>query len=251
MKKMKLYAAVAASTVCIVATGIGMSMAYMTEKDVKINTFTVGDLDLGLEEPDWNPEDGDGVNMYPGYTVYKNPTIKNITSDENGEEPCYARMIISIEDEEGKLITDQESINLIKQTIRFDQTYTGTYEDTGTGTLLVQNRIPGYAFQELDDIPMINPVFVQDTSRSTENVLVYNYMGEDETGILKIGEEAALFTTIAIPTDWNQTHFEKIGDYRLYVTAEAIQASGFESQEDAFLALDKEIEDGTVQANEK
>jgi len=51
-----------------------------------------------------------------------------------------------------------------------------------------------------------------------------------------------------IPTDWNQTHFEKVGDFQLSVTLESIQASGFSSQADAFLALDEEIKNGTVQA---
>lgn len=49
---------------------------------VQTNVFTTGDLDIGLKEPDWDPNENDGKNMYPGYTVYKNPTVKNITSDK-------------------------------------------------------------------------------------------------------------------------------------------------------------------------
>ena len=39
--------------------------------------------------------------MYPGYTVYKNPTVKNITSDKNGDEPCYVRMSVDILNSQG------------------------------------------------------------------------------------------------------------------------------------------------------
>ena len=67
----------------------------------------LGDLDIGLKEPEWNPEDKDGTNMYPGYTVYKNPTVKNITSDKQGEEPCYVRMCVDILDSQGKEIKDR------------------------------------------------------------------------------------------------------------------------------------------------
>lgn len=28
--------------------------------------FTTGDLDIGLKEPDWDPNENDGKNMYPG-----------------------------------------------------------------------------------------------------------------------------------------------------------------------------------------
>lgn len=249
-KNLKKYMAAAAAIACAAAVGIGTTMAYMTEKDEVTNVFTVGDLDVGLKEPEWDPEDGDGINMYPGYTVYKNPTVKNITSDRNGEEPCYARMLIHIQDEDGNLIEDPEAIELVKETIRFDSSYTGNYEEKGAGSVLTQGRVPGYALEELKDIPMVNPDFTLDKARSEPNVLVYNYMGKDGAGILKIGEEAALFTHIVIPTDWNQTHFEKVGDFQLSVTLESIQASGFSSQADAFLALDEEIGNGTIQGAE-
>lgn len=237
----------AAVVACIAAVGIGSSMAYMTEKEEVTNVFTVGDLDIGLEEPEWNPEDGDGVNMYPGYTVYKNPTIKNITSDEKGEEPCYARVLVHIQDKDENLISDQEAIDLIRQTIRYDSTYTGNYGGTGFAAKLVEGHVPGYSLKELADYPSVNPEFQLDTERSTANVLVYNYMGANGTGVLNIGDEATLFTNIVIPTDWNQTHFEKVGDFHISVSVESIQTSGFASQSDAYLALDREAANGTLQ----
>ena len=72
---------------CGLLLGMGTTMAYFTENDQVTNVFTTGDLDIGLKEPEWDPGKEDGKNMYPGYTVYKNPTEKNITSDKNGEEP--------------------------------------------------------------------------------------------------------------------------------------------------------------------
>ena len=91
-------------------------------------------LDIGLKEPDWDPNENDGKNMYPGYTVYKNPTVKNITSDKNGDEPCYVRMSVDILNSQGTPITDDQALNLIYKTIYFDKTFTGGY-DKGHGTL--------------------------------------------------------------------------------------------------------------------
>ena len=66
-------------------------------------------------------------------------------------------------------------------------------------------------------------------------------------GILNIGEESTLFTNIAIPTDWNQTQMQKVGNYQLKVTAQAIQSKGFATQSEAYRMLDEEIKGGTLQ----
>lgn len=229
---------IAAVMGCICLAGMGSTLAYFTSTDQVTNKFTTGDQKVELREPDWNPEEGDGKNIYPGYSVYKNPTIKNTASDKNGEEPSYARMVINIKDQVGNVITDPKAIELICSTIRYDETYTGSFSDSGTGKKIEAGRIPGYSLQMLKDIPMINPDFVLDTKRSKENRLVFNYMGAKKDGILDIGEQAVLFTDIVIPTDWTRTEMECVGDFVLDVEMESIQARGFADQEAAFTALD-------------
>ena len=125
-KKRNLLAAGVIS--CALLSGIGTTMAYFTESAQETNVFTTGDLDIGLKEPEWDPEDNDGKNMYPGYTVYKNPTVKNITSDKNGEEPCYVRMTVDILDKEGAAVTDSQTLNLIYKTIYYDESFDGGYD---------------------------------------------------------------------------------------------------------------------------
>lgn len=227
---------------CICLAGVGSSVAYFTTSEHAVNRFTTGSQDVDINESDWDPEDGDGVNIYPGYTVYKNPTVKNTASNENGSEYAYARMVIYIKDDQGKLITDSQALDLIKTTIRYDSTYTGTFSQKGSGTTLQEGQIPGYSLAQLEEIPMVNPYFSQDTARSTENVLVFNYMGSKQDGILNSGEEAALFTDVVIPTDWTQDEIKCVGDFILDVKMEAIQSSGFENLEAALFALDEELE---------
>lgn len=237
---------------CAMLFGIGNTMAYFTENAVQTNVFTTGDLDIGLKEPGWDPEDNDGKNMYPGYTVYKNPTVKNITSDKNGDEPCYVRMTVDILNNQGSPVTDNQALNLIYKTIYFDKTFNGSYDKKeGYGTGLVRDRIPGYSLAQLASYPMVNPLWVKDTSRSTASSLVFNYMGEKGDGILDIGEESTLFTNVVIPTDWNQTQMQKVGNYQLKVTAQAIQSKGFASQSEAYRMLDEEIKGGTLQEIER
>ena len=233
---------------CAMLFGIGNTMAYFTENAVKTNVFTTGDLDIGFKEPDWDPGDEDGVNMYPGYTVYKNPTVKNITSSKNGEEPCYVRMCVEILDGSGQAVRDPEALALIYKTIYFDSSFDGSYDkEHGTSKGLIEGKVPGYTLKQLSAYPMVNPVWVKDTTRSSDYKLVYNYSGKRGDGILNIGEESTLFTNVVIPTDWNQTELQKIGDYQLKVTAQAIQSKGIASQAEAFRLLDEEIKGGTLQ----
>ena len=244
----KKYFSIVAAVTIIGAIGVGSTLAYFTDNSSKTNVFTTGDLDLGLHETLWNPEKGDGNNMYPGYTVYKNPTVKNITSDKNGEEPCYVRVNVEILDQNDQEITNGDALSLIYKTIYYDSSFTGSYDQTGgKATGLVEGKTPGYNLTALAQYPMVNPKWTKDTVRSTASKLVFNYMGEDGDGILDIGEESTLFTNIFIPTDWNQTQLTMIVDYHLKITAQAIQSSGFTTQAEAFLMLDEEVEGGTLQ----
>ena len=246
--KFKKYLAVAATVLGVTCIVVGGTMSYMTEKEEVTNVFTVGDLDVGLHETEWDETtDKDGKDIYPGYTVYKNPTVKNISDTTNGAEPCYARMIVYVQDGNGNAITDQDALDLIEKTIRFDSTYTGTYEAKGAGTSLVQGKIPGYSEFDISKLPMINPKWEKDSQRSTANKWVYNYKGT-----MSGNEQSTLFTDIVIPTDWNQTQIEKIasgvaGSFKLKIQADAIQAAGFTDQAAAMTALDAEITAGTQQ----
>lgn len=84
-KKKIVSVALAAS---LAATAIvGGTLAYFTDTDKADNVFTVGNVDIALTEPNWEPEDA--VNMYPGEVVSKDPTVTNV-----GNNPCLLRVKI-------------------------------------------------------------------------------------------------------------------------------------------------------------
>lgn len=53
----------------------GASLAYFTDTQEADNVFTMGDVDIELEEPDWDPDPEDGFN--PGVEYAKNPYVTN------------------------------------------------------------------------------------------------------------------------------------------------------------------------------
>ena len=244
MKKNQLF--ITAAALAAAALIVGQSLAYFTDNDEVTNTFTVGDLDIEETEPEWDDET-DGKNLTPGSVKYKNPTVKNVTSAKNGEEPGYVRMVVEVKDGSGNAVTDPDTLSLIWKTVRYDQSYNGNSTTKGTATGLTEDKIPGYTSAEIEKFPMVNPLFSKDDTRSTASRYVWNYMGSQKDGLLKIGEEATLFTNVVIPADWNQSHLEKIGSFILEISAEAIQSKGFANQTEAFKALDGEIRSGTIQ----
>lgn len=240
-KRRRNAALLLASCALLTAAGAYRTYSFFTGKEEVTNVFTVGDFDISLQEPDWEPDNGDGENVCPGYSVYKNPTVKNVTRADKGAQPCYLQVRMQICDEDGTRITDEERLALILETIRYDSTYTGSWEKSGTAEKLTEGRVPGYSLEEMKELPMVNPVF-EETQTGQAGEYLFRYVG-GEDGILQIGEEATLFTTIAIPTEWKSAQIEKVGKYRLVIGAEAIQASGFASAKEAFAMLQENLKE--------
>ena len=148
MNKKKMIIGIA--SVCVVcAIVIGTTLAFLTDSEKVVNTFTVGDFDITLTEPHWNdgvPDDpkttdtdesvpGDGSDLTPGSTKIKDPVVTaNINSG-------YVRVIVSVIDRNktiadpenvgktidnpnfGKLVTDKERLDLIMGTLYYDDSY--------------------------------------------------------------------------------------------------------------------------------
>uniref|UniRef100_UPI0040561216 TasA family protein n=1 Tax=Acetatifactor sp. TaxID=1872090 RepID=UPI0040561216 len=74
MKKKLISALI---TLCLTATIlVGATMAYYSDKaNELVNTFTVGNIDIVVTEPDWDPKNGE--DLVPGAVVQKNPMITN------------------------------------------------------------------------------------------------------------------------------------------------------------------------------
>ena len=65
--------------VCLVAVAVtGISLAYFTSSDEKVNTFTVGNVKIELVEPSWV----EPATVQPGIEYAKDPTVNNIGAND-------------------------------------------------------------------------------------------------------------------------------------------------------------------------
>ncbi len=264
--KKKLWISIL-SLCLIAAVLIGGTLAFLTDSEEKTNTFTIGDLDIILEEPNWDDE-VDGKEEVPGDTMIKDPTVTAIEGDG------YMRVKMTLIDDNammpnpaytdgndgepefiantnrGKAITDQARLDKIFQTIYYDASYDVTADPATTNLLPTVS----YTLAELAGFTTINGAdFTLDAVRSSSagsvtGVYYYNYNAvfNAADGVTP-ADVAVLFTNIVIPTDWNQTDLAVLGDYKIELVAQAIQSENFADAAAAFTALDAEIAAGTIQ----
>lgn len=73
MKKRWVKAAAAVGIMGILA--VGGTVAYLTDYDNTVNEFTVGKVDIELNEPSWKPDEN--TKIEPTQVITKDPQVKN------------------------------------------------------------------------------------------------------------------------------------------------------------------------------
>ncbi|MGN0249748.1 MAG: TasA family protein [Oliverpabstia sp.] len=109
MKNNRWKSAVIIGTMAVLAVSGGI-LAYFTDTEEKVNNFTVGSIEIELQEPAWESKpdtDQDGVpdeaeNILPLQTITKDPRVKNTGNNDaymflTVEVPC--RNVITVNDD--------------------------------------------------------------------------------------------------------------------------------------------------------
>ena len=79
-----------ALAVCLIAIAAVGTLAYFTDKtETKVNTFTFGNVNITLTEPEWKQPE----TVQPGQTYAKDPTITNV-----GANDAWVRMDVTVSD---------------------------------------------------------------------------------------------------------------------------------------------------------
>ena len=195
--------------VALVAIAIvGASLAYFTDSKSATNTFTMGNVQITLDETNVNGQgrtDKNTYNTYPGAVVKKDPIVHNI-----GANAAYIRATVKVEN----------WVTTCKECYKFDGT--GGYANTLVDYLVVEKKLGN--------------------GWSVEKAMV-DANGNDVTFVLKYdgklaakGDTTAMFQQVQIPAGLENG--QTLGT--ITVKADAIQTDGFDTWDAAFAAFDKQ-----------
>lgn len=222
---MKKTTKVLALLLCAVALVVGSVMgtlAYLTyTTEIVQNTFTVGKVEIDLDEAKVN-EDGEKISeervkaneyhLLPGHTYIKDPTV----TVKAGSDDCYVRMKVQVAnlDELMKAIPKE----------KYPAYYNGD-------VFLLQMLVTGWD----------NNVWAFEKFDATANTYEFRYVGgAEKNGIVPAPgannevELEALFQEIVVPEFLDNDSIAHLANVKINVTAEAIQADGFDTAADAW-----------------
>lgn len=224
--------------VLLVAASVLGTMAYLTSTAKVENTFTIGKVEIKLDETDVTNPTGPRVqaNSYklmPGTTYTKDPTV----TVKAGSEESYVRMKVTFNNAAALMemlpsadnLEDYtpEEIALIKKIapILFLTNYTAA--DAGW--------LPEYAMLGMEKTLADPNYFVYDAANDTVTYIFYY------PAMVKAKDVAAadlalepIFTEISLPEHVTGEQLAELNNFRITVIAEAIQAGSFADAADAW-----------------
>ena len=229
--------------VLLVAATVFTTVAYLTSKDDVKNTFTIGKVNIKLDEAKVD-ETGNAIegadrvkeNSYkllPGHTYTKDPTVTVL----KGSEEAYVRMKVTMNKASDliALCTDPEFA-----------------EDGPTG---VENAFPLIRMVNFveanaakwDGIIPDNMVDTEEMladgkyfsyDKETDTLTYYFYYTETVAAPDADKALAVLFDSITVPEWATAEQLAKLEGFQINVVAEAIQADGFADADAAWAAYD-------------
>ena len=235
MKKTRKVLAVVLAFVLTVTGSIVGTIAYLKDTDAAQNTFTVGNVNITLDEADVEKGEKDGFFSYvekegaarvhkneykdlvPGSTICKDPTVTNV-----GTEDAYIRVTLKHNNNEAifnyfKEESFMNSVKGLEATIRLA-------EHMDVAWKLKDGTYGENADNERD---------YADVLKEDEKVYVFYFKDA-------LAPEAfiTLFTEINVPTAFDNAEMAAFKDLAIDITADAIQANGFDNVMEAFEAFD-------------
>lgn len=199
----------AACAILLVVTTVFATMAFLTSQDTVVNTFTVGNVKINLDEAEVDEmgvkdgttrtETGNEYKLLPGHTYTKDPTVTVLA----GSEECYVRILVTLDkiDTIDTLFPNADLTKIFND-ISSDWTAAGAAKGDGTRT---------YEFRYKETV---------DASESDEDITL-----------------AALFSGFTMPDDLTGEQIATLKDAKMTIVAEAIQADGFDDADAAWAAF--------------
>ena len=211
----KRFVAILLCVMLVALAAIGATFAYLTDTKTVDNTFTMGNVAIKLDETNVNDPTGDRVtsnayNVYPGAVVTKDPIVHN-----TGKNAAYIRATVNVS-------------NWMNLCAAYYPDFKETFPNDGYKAAL--NLLVG----ELGEGWSVVGVEAGDTF--TIGQFDAKFILKYEGALAAKADTTAMFQTVTIPTGIDNVNTDSFKEVK--VVAQAIQADGFNTWEDAFAAYD-------------
>ncbi len=215
MNKTKKIIALLLCVVMVCASSVFATVAYLTSRDAMLNTFTVGNVAIDLEEtkvtPDGKPVDpaektqtGNEYHLIPGNTYVKDPTI---TIKAESEE-AYVRMVVTMSN------------------------YAGLKAVFGDD-FLPQNFVQGWDAAEWPCVAIVD---------NGNDTVTYEFRYKEAVeGNAADYALPALFTSFELPGEVTGEELALLDGFKILVEGNAIQTSTFADADAAWAAFDAQV----------
>jgi len=229
MKKATKILALLMCAVLLVVASVAGTLAYLTSQDKVVNTFTVGNVQMYLDEKDvdnskTHVEPGvtgrDKVNDYhlmPGCEYEKDPTVTVLANSDE----CYVRMIMTI--------NKQDELDAIFETIN------GIREKANQAPISIADVLTGYS----STWNLVKETENADNTRTYE----FRYFEAVTAGTANKTLEP-LFTRLVMPAEMTNEQMATLyvqgedDNLKIDVVAHAIQTADFADVDAAWAAFD-------------
>ena len=213
MKRSKPLVLALCAVLLVVGTILG-TVAYLQDTASVVNTFTVGNVHLKLDEAvvnekgepqgDERTESGNAYHLLPGETYTKDPTVTVL----KGSEESYVRMMLTL-----NCASELDAIF------------------APNGAVLTE-IFKGYDATKWTYV---------DVTRGNDNTITYEFRYFDTVKPEKDTDLVldALFDTVTVPNTMTGEQLATIADLKITVEAHAIQATGFANADEAWTAFSK------------
>lgn len=219
--------------VLLVAASVLGTMAYLTSTDTVTNTFTVGKVEIKLDETDVTDPNGPRVkaNSYklmPGTTYTKDPTVTVL----KGSEESYVRMKVTFNNatkiialctdpEYADEVTGAENAFPLIRMVKFVEANAAKWDG-----IIPDNMV------DTEDMLGNAKYFAYD--KTADTLTYYFYYKATVSGANGDVVLPVLFDTIKVP-DWaTGEQLNALNNFKITVVAEAIQAGSFTDAADAW-----------------
>ncbi len=203
------------------------SVAYLSDTEKVVNTFTVGKVDITLDEtkvdPEGNPIAGEDrvesneYHLLPGHSYVKDPTV----TVKAGSEESYVRMIVTL-----NKLSEITAIAAL-----------------GGEDFLPENFVTGW------NRDIWEPYAT--TKDETANTVTYEFRYHQTVNAKDATEDMVLeplFRTIEIPGSITGDELATLADLEVVVNGHAIQTYSFANADEAWTAFDAQAA-GTASAS--